>query len=157
VQPMRLIQGRSVAPRILVVDDEESIRALLVRVLAPVGCHVDIAADADTALEMMSASPANVVLVDIRMPGHDGAWLIDRLQQMYPETAIVIATGVRDLDPRLTLRPGVIGYVIKPFSAKKVRDIVQKAVTAVHSLPSHPPLRLLAPLDPANLGDDDRE
>ena len=73
---MRLIQGRSVPPRILVVDDEESIRTLLVRILAPVGYQVDVAPGADTALEMMSASPANVALVDIRMPGHDGAWLI---------------------------------------------------------------------------------
>ena len=129
--------------RILVVDDEESICNLLVRTLAPLGYEIETALDADSALEIMRTRPANVALCDIRMPGRDGAWLIERLQEMYPETAIVIVTGIRELDPRLTLGQGVVGYLTKPFSATKVRDIVKQAVAAVDSLPPRPPLRLL--------------
>ena len=69
---MRLIEGKHKSPRILVVDDEESIRLLLVRILEPLGYAVDAAADADTALEMMQETPADVALCDIKMPGHDG-------------------------------------------------------------------------------------
>jgi YesN/AraC family two-component response regulator len=83
----------------------------------------------------MRAQRADVALVDIRMPGRDGVWLIDRLQEQYPRTAIVIVTGVRALDPRLTLRPGVISYLTKPFTAVAVRDAVTKAVASVESLP----------------------
>jgi CheY-like chemotaxis protein len=140
---MRLIEGKHRSPRILVVDDEESIRLLLIRILEPLGYTVDVAADADAALEMMRQTPADVALCDIRMPGHDGGWLIERLQGLYPETAIVIATGMHELDPRLTLGPGVIGYVTKPFAAKAVRDIVTQALGSARSARPRTPLHLL--------------
>jgi DNA-binding NarL/FixJ family response regulator len=60
--------------------------------------------NADSTLAAVKDSPADVVVCDIRMPGHDGVWLIDQLQQRYPATAIVIVTGIQDLDPRLTTR-----------------------------------------------------
>ena len=140
---MRLIEGKHKSPRILVVDDEESIRLLLVRILEPLGYAVDAAANADTALEMMQETPADVALCDIKMPGHDGGWLIERLQGLYPGTAIVIATGMHELDPRLTLGPGVIGYVTKPFAAKAVRDIVTRALGSARSARPRTPLHLL--------------
>ena len=65
------------------------------------------------------------------MPGHDGIWLIERIANLYPSTAIVIATGVRDLDPHLTLRPGVSGYVVKPFVVEDVRKAVKHALTSI--------------------------
>jgi CheY-like chemotaxis protein len=144
---MRLIEGKHKSPRILVVDDEESIRLLLVRILEPLGYAVDAAGDADTALAMMQETPADVALCDIKMPGHDGGWLIERLQGLYPETAIVIATGMHELDPRLTLGPGVIGYVTKPFAAKEVRDIVTQALGSARSTRPRTPLHLLEPPD----------
>jgi CheY-like chemotaxis protein len=144
---MRLIEGNHRSPRILVVDDEESIRTLLVRILEPMGYVVDVAPDADTALEMVQATPPDVALCDIKMPGHDGGWLIERLQDRYPETAIVIATGMHELDPRLTLGPGVIGYVTKPFVAKKVRDIVNQAVGSTRAARPRAQLRLLSAED----------
>jgi DNA-binding NtrC family response regulator len=146
VQPKRLISEKHPTARILVVDDEESICALLARTLAPLGYTVDVALDADTALDIMGRRPANVAVVDIRMPGHDGVWLIERLQEQYPDTAVVIATGIRDLDPRLTLRPAVIGYLTKPFAAKKVREVVEKAIASVRALPPSAPLRSLSDL-----------
>jgi CheY-like chemotaxis protein len=147
---MRLIEGKHRSPRILVVDDEESIRVLLVRILEPMGYVVDVAADADTALEMVRVSTPDVALCDIKMPGHDGGWLIERLQDLYPEIAIVIATGIHDLDPRLTLGPGVIGYVTKPFVAKKVRDIVKQALGTARAARPRAQLRLLSGEDEQN-------
>jgi DNA-binding NtrC family response regulator len=143
VQPKRLISKKHPTARILVVDDEEIICTVIARALAPLGYAVDIALDADTALDIMKKRPANVAVIDIRMPGHDGVWLIERLEKKYPETAVVIVTGVLDLDPRLTLRPAVIGYLTKPFATKKVREVVKKAVASVRSLPPSSPLRSL--------------
>jgi len=83
----------------------------------------------------MMERPATVALVDIRMPGHDGAWLIERLQKSHPGTAIVIITGIVDLDPRLTLRPGVVGYLTKPFESAQVFELTGKhAFTTVGEL-----------------------
>lgn len=131
----RLTGVRRSTTRILVVDDEESVCKVIGRALSPLGYTVDTALYAEAALDVMKRVPADVALVDIRMPGRDGVWLIDRLQEAYPSTAIVIVTGMRDLDARLTLRPGVIGYVTKPFDGKKMREMVMKAVAAVESLP----------------------
>ena len=117
-------------PTVVVVDDEESIRTLLSRVLEQMGCTVHVAADADSALAVMKSTPTHMALVDIRMPGHDGIWLIERISRLYPAMAIVIATGVIDLDPHLTLRPGVVGYVVKPFVAEDIKKAVKHALAS---------------------------
>ena len=147
--------------RVLVVDDEESICTVLVRTITPLGLTVDIALDADTALDIMRQHPAQVAMVDIRMPGHDGIWLIEHLEKDYPSTAIIIVTGIRDLDPRLTLRPSVVGYLTKPFRPAKVRDMVTKAVGLVNALPPGERIRgTLQPVsdeDIASMGDADED
>jgi response regulator RpfG family c-di-GMP phosphodiesterase len=67
-----------------------------------------------------------VALCDIRMPGRDGLWLAERIRASYPETAVIMATGVQDVGPAVqTLRQGVIDYLTKPFG----RDRLQEAVT----------------------------
>jgi DNA-binding NtrC family response regulator len=143
--PTRLVDASRPAARVLIVDDEESICTLLTRMLEPLGYEIDIFTDADSTLAAVKDSPADVVVCDIRMPGHDGVWLIDQLQQRYPATAIVIVTGIQDLDPRLTLRPGVIAYLAKPFEAEQVQKAVKKAVDAVSALQPRPQLRLVLP------------
>lgn len=140
--------------RILVVDDEESICTVLARTVAPLGYPVDVALDAESALDIMKSCRADVALVDIRMPGRDGVWLIERLQKTYPATAIVIVTGIQDLDPRLTLRPGVVGYLTKPFEVDKVREVVKQAVALVRSLPRGAPAgALIEPVAEQELAD----
>lgn len=135
MQPTRLTTRTHPALRILVVDDEESICTVLARTLAPLGYPVDVALDADSALEVMKERPAEVALVDIRMPGRDGVWLIERIQKEYPATAIIIVTGILDLDPRVSLRPGVVGYLTKPFEGDRVREAVEEAVAQLRSQP----------------------
>ena len=145
--------------RVLVVDDDESVCTVLVRTISPLGIAVDTALSADAALESMRQHRAQVALVDIRMPVHDGVWLIEHLEKDYPSTAIIIVTGIRDLDPRLTLRPSIVGYLTKPFKAPKVRELVSKAIGLVNALPQGEPIRgMLEPFsdeDIAGLGDVD--
>ena len=133
--------GQHPTTRVLVVDDEEAVCTVLARTIAPLRYAVDVALDADAALEIMRQHPAHVALVDIRMPGRNGVWLIERLENDYPSTAIIIVTGIRDLDARVTLRPSVVGYVTKPFTPAKVREVVAKAVGLVNALSPGEPLR----------------
>ena len=146
MQPNHLIHSNLPLATVLVVDDEEGICRLLAKMLEREGYAVDIALSAEAALEAMQRFAADVALCDIRMPGRGGVWLIEQLQQQYPHTAIVIATGLRNLDPRLTLKPGIIGYLVKTFEVEQVQEVVQKAVDAVRALPrSSQRLRLVPP------------
>ena len=113
---------------VLIVDDEHNVRDLMARWLESGGYSVITASTAEEALhrlETETMTPA-VALCDIRMPGHDGLWLADRIRQTYPETAVIMATGVQDVGPAVqSLRQGVVDYLTKPFG----RDRLQEAVT----------------------------
>ncbi len=119
------------ARRVLVVEDEHGVRDLMTRWLEAGGYSVMAAADADEALgriESSSAPPA-VALCDIRMPGHDGLWLAERIRQRYPETAVIMATGVQDVGPAVeSLRQGVIDYLTKPFGRDRLREAVLRGL-----------------------------
>src|SRR5512132_1416777 len=111
---------------VLVVDDENNVRDLMSRWLESGGYSVITASNAEEALGRLETAKPAVALCDIRMPGHDGLWLAERIRQAYPETAVIMATGVQDVGPAVqTLRQGVIDYLTKPFG----RDRLQEAVT----------------------------
>jgi len=113
---------------VLVVDDDEGVRKVLTRWVAEMGYTVTAASDADMALEIVNESPVQVALIDVRMPGHDGIWLVEQLQRLHPEVAIVMATGLLEMDPMVTLRPGVVGYVVKPFNRDDLEQVVKRGM-----------------------------
>jgi putative nucleotidyltransferase with HDIG domain len=114
---------------ILIVDDEPDVRRVLARWLDRRGYRVRTAGSAEDALTCMAKEPAAVALCDIRMPGRDGLWLLARLREEFPETAVVMATGVGEIAPAvLSLRQGVVDYLTKPFTAERLADAVQRAM-----------------------------
>ena len=113
---------------VLVVDDEQRARDLIRHVIAAAGHEVIEADSAEAALTAMAQRPADVVFTDVQMPGNDGVWLTLELRKHYPNTAVVLATGVGDLAPTITLRFGVISYWIKPFALDSVRPALAHAV-----------------------------
>jgi putative two-component system response regulator len=114
---------------VLVVDDEGPIRELLARWLEARGYRVATAAGAEEALGRMAEEPAAVVLCDIRMPGRDGLWLMTRIRSEFPDTAVVMATGLNDVSAAvLSLRQGVVDYLTKPFTSDRICDAVRRGV-----------------------------
>lgn len=107
----------------LVVDDEVNIRELLRRILEPEGYTVAAAPDAATALAAMSAHSPHVVFLDVHMPGENGLWLAEQIQQQFPTSATVLATADPDIPTAERLRRGIIGCLVKPFN----RDDVLRA------------------------------
>src|SRR5437868_3305849 len=99
---------------VLVVDDEPRMREILVRWIAPAGYATKEAPGADAALEVLAATPCEVVFCDIQMPGHDGLWLVKQLRKQFPKVAIVLATGVDSVPPAVSLQGGVVEYLVKP-------------------------------------------
>ncbi len=120
-------EGR--AKSVLIVDDENVVRDVMSRWLEAGGYAVKTAASAEEALGQIEAAPPAVALCDIRMPGHDGIWLAERIRQQYPETAVIMATGVHDVGPAVsTLRQGVVDYLTKPFGRDRLREAVTRGL-----------------------------
>jgi len=117
------------AHSVLIVDDENSVRNLMARWLESGGFRVTTAGSAEEALGRLHEFPPAVALCDIRMPGHDGVWLAERIRQEFPETAVIMATGVQDVGPAVqTLRRGVIDYLTKPFGRDRLREAVTRGL-----------------------------
>ena len=121
-------QSGQVPGTVLVVDDDEGVRRVLIRWVSDMGYAVKAAEDADKALQVMRDAEIDVALCDVRMPGHDGIWLIDQMRGAYPDVAIVLATGLLEMDPMVTLRPGVVGYIVKPFSRDDLTKVVKRGM-----------------------------
>jgi DNA-binding NtrC family response regulator len=115
--------------RILVVDDEATIREILTRRLTQWGHEVEAAAGADAALEMMTASPADIVLCDVIMPVHDGVWLVRQLRDRWPTVVIVAVSGAQDMSTVVKMREfGVVDYVPKPIGREMLHQALERAL-----------------------------
>ena len=121
---------------ILVVDDDAGVRGLLRRVLGDMGYDVAEAGDALTALDVLEKGDVSLAFVDIRMPGRDGVWLVDQIVTRHPGTPVAVATGLSEMDPHVTLRAGVVGYVVKPFKRTDLADVIRAAESAVPPQPA---------------------
>lgn len=113
---------------ILVVDDEDGVRKLLTAWVTSLGHTVKSAGDAQTALSLLREGPVDAAICDILMPGHDGVWLIDQMRHEYPSIGIVIATGISDMNPAVTLQEGVAGYLVKPFRLDDLKAALANAL-----------------------------
>jgi CheY-like chemotaxis protein len=114
-------------PSVLVVDDESQIRDLLTRWIGGDGYQVRQAETAAAALADMQAARSDIVMCDVHMPGENGLWLTGQLREQFPETAVVLATSDRMIPPQISLQPGVVQYLAKPFTREEVLAAVRLA------------------------------
>ena len=113
---------------VLVVDDEEAIRRLLSRWLSGWGYEAKQAANADDAIDIMTAEPADLMLCDVMMPVHDGIWLAEQVRSRWPQTVIIMASSAQDMDTVMRMRKqGAVDYVTKPFGREMLRQALQRA------------------------------
>lgn len=117
--------------RILVVDDEETVRNLLQRTLAEAGYNVTTAANGEETLSVVSQGEVEVVLLDIKMPGMSGIEVLGKLTADWPDICVIIVTAVVDTQTAVeALKMGAYDYITKPFNrdevVKKVKEAVEK-------------------------------
>ena len=129
---------------ILIVDDEPSVREVLGRWIVAAGHEIREAESAEAALAVMAETCADVVMCDIEMPGQGGLWMAEELRARYPAAAMVLATGVDSVPPATSFKPGIVEYLVKPFT----KDAVLKAVTAGLAWHAAAAERALAPSAP---------
>jgi diguanylate cyclase (GGDEF)-like protein len=124
---------------VLVVDDEDGIRRLLIRWLTRWGYQVREAVSASDAIEQMTVQPASILLTDLMMPVHDGMWLTEQVRKRWPSTVVVIASGLDDLRTAEALREqGAVDFITKPLGRDLVRQALARAqaqTDAAHELP----------------------
>jgi DNA-binding NtrC family response regulator len=116
--------------KILVVDDEEVVRLSHIRTLASVHCNVEVVRDGSEALRVMEQRPADVVLLDLRMPGMDGMAVLKSIKQRWPETEVVIITGYPTIETaKEAVRLGAYDYLAKPVGPDDVINVANGAMT----------------------------
>jgi DNA-binding NtrC family response regulator len=113
---------------ILIVDDDPRLREVLARWLAAAGYETQDASDAETALPLLTAGVAGVALCDVAMPGRGGLWLVERAREACPSVAVVLATGMENVHPSISLGGNVVDYLIKPFERASVLTAVARAL-----------------------------
>jgi len=116
--------------RILVVDDDETVRRSYLRSLEGMSCQVVAASDGEEALQSMEQKPFDVVLLDMRMPGQDGLSVLRTIKQKWPESEVVIITGYPTVDSaKEAVRLGAYDYVAKPVGPQDVINAADRAMT----------------------------
>src|SRR5712691_9645101 len=127
--PARAAGGGATRPRVLVVDDEASIRDLLAKTLALAEYDVDVAPDGRTALERMRLYPYDLLIADLKMPGMDGLSVIREAKRYKADLPVIIITGCSTESSAIeAVNLGVAGYLTKPFRVPQVLAAAAKAL-----------------------------
>ena len=115
-------------PRLLIIDDEEQIRSLLVDLLGETyDCHE--AGSAEEALAALETETFDLVISDIDMGGMSGLELVPRVHSLSPDTVVVMISGNQDIEFAIrALRVGAFDYISKPIDIRHVEAAVERAV-----------------------------
>ena len=107
--------------RVLVVDDEPSVREVLTRILKVEGFDVTLAADGREAVRAQAAQPADAVLLDVLMPGLDGLEVCRRMRDTGDRTPVLMLTARDEIGDRVSgLEAGADDYLPKPFALEEL-------------------------------------
>jgi excisionase family DNA binding protein len=116
-------------PRVLVVDDEASIRDLLAKTLALAEYDVDVVPDGRSGLERMRLYPYDLLIIDLKMPGMDGLSVIREAKRYKADLPVIIITGYSTEASAIeAVNLGVAGYLTKPFRVPQVLAAAAKAL-----------------------------
>lgn len=115
------------ATRVLVVDDEKSIRVSLGRALEEMDLDVQTAATGEEAVERVESGGFSLVMLDLRLPGIDGLETLRRIRTVSRPPAVVIISAVGTVDSAIaSMRLGAADFIQKPFTLAEVRTVVEE-------------------------------
>lgn len=115
--------------RILIVDDETSMREFLVIFLGREGYAVETAADAETALASLARRSYDLVISDVKMPGLNGIDLLERVKRSWPDTAVLMMTAYTTAEDAVeAMKRGAYDYIAKPFKVEELKILVRNAL-----------------------------
>lgn len=114
---------------VLVVDDEPSVRGLFVDVLRKAGAAVTSSGVATEAVALIDLQPPDVVITDLRMPEHDGIWLLGQLKARIPAVPVIVVSGhIEPASRDHLLALGFADVLTKPLPLSDLTTIVARVV-----------------------------
>ena len=115
--------------KVLVVDDDEIVRLSHMRTLAGQSCDLEAVRGGAQALESMQKKPADVVLLDLRMPEMDGLAALKSMKEKWPATEVVVITGYPSVyTAREAVKLGAFDYLAKPVGPDKLVEVANAAM-----------------------------
>ncbi len=125
--------------RVLVVDDDPTVAEVVARYLQRAGFRVQVVGDGAAALAAFAVSPADLVVLDLMLPGIDGLEVCRRLREVSPVPVVMLTALGEETDRILGLELGADDYITKPFSPRELVLRVQSVLRrAAGPLPSEP-------------------
>ena len=120
--------------RILVVDDEKLIRWSVAERLQRDGYEVLSAESGEQALEMIAATPPDLMLLDVRLPGIDGVQTLQRALALHPELAVLMMSAHSTVDVAVeAMKHGAIDFLVKPFPFQQLDAAVERALATART------------------------
>ena len=133
--------------RLLIVDDDEELRATLVSRFERTGAAVTAAGSGEEALGRAARGRLDVALLDLHLPGMDGIEVLARLKEMQPEVEVLLLTAHSSIETAVqAMKRGAYDYLTKPFRLAELEVHVQKAHEKVPGGPPRTPVGRAGPL-----------
>ena len=115
-------------PNVLVVDDEQRLRDVLVRGITQMGYDCAGSPHGEDALKQMRAEPFGVTIIDLNLPGMDGMQLFEKLRKGWPAVQVIVLTGFGDLDAaKQAIRLDVVDFLTKPTHLGELEQALGRA------------------------------
>ena len=126
-------------PKALIVEDDESVRSTLDRVLTSSGIHSELASSGEEALERLASESFDIVLLDLNLDGMDGFQVIHAMRDQGDRTPVMVVSGrTEDVDQLYCLEIGADDYITKPFNpvtlAAKVKALIRRSQSSNASI-----------------------
>jgi two-component system response regulator PilR (NtrC family) len=119
--------------RILVVDDEQSMRDFLSIMLKKDGYEVVTAENGGSALKVIHAEIFDLLITDVKMPGVDGIEVLKTVKEVSPETVVIMITAFATTETAVeAMKLGAYDYITKPFKVDEIKLVIQKALEKRH-------------------------
>src|SRR5215469_11053460 len=116
-------------PRVMVVEDDESLRRVIQAQITGMGLKVSVAGSVDEALEQLQANSHDLVLTDLQLPGRSGLDLLKIVHGEYPETTVILMTGYGSVPNAVeAMKAGAYDYLTKPLHPYELRALISRAM-----------------------------
>jgi DNA-binding NtrC family response regulator len=116
-------------PRILVVDDEQFVRELLLEFFKKMEFEVVTAADGGAGINACRSGRFDAALVDLKMPGKSGIDVLAEIADIAPALPVIVMTGYPTIDSSIeAIRKGAYDYIIKPFKLQELKELIDRAI-----------------------------
>jgi PAS domain S-box-containing protein len=126
------VENKADTLRVLVVDDEKDIREGSERILSRVGFQVMLAARGEEALERLSREGAEIVFLDLKMPGIDGMEVLGRIRALDESVLVIVITGYATVETAIeAMKKGAYDFIPKPFEPEQLRIVANRAAEKI--------------------------